>query len=193
MAVNYAVEATTSLFVAGISIIILLLCSWILPPQYPRNIPSVPFWVSLLPLFGEVDQEVNYHRYIQKKLQKHGAIKIFFGGQWNLLVQRSSYLREILKDEDTYHKSGNQKKIPRSLLAAFLGKTNSLISWNGFWALINPCSRRQCHIVSRCGLEALPRHREAGFAAKLRGVTTCIERKGTLLSLESIPRADFTR
>jgi unspecific monooxygenase len=95
---------------------------WLLrPPHHPRNIPAVPFWVVLLPFIYDVDQEETYRNYIEGPLHKFGAVKIFFGGQWNLLVQRPSLLSEVFKDEETYQKSGNQKKIPHTVLAEFLG------------------------------------------------------------------------
>lgn len=120
---------TTILFktlLGGLTILAVSLCWILLPPRYPRHIPAVPFYVTLLPLFFDVDQEETYRRYIQKPLQKHGLVKIFFGGQWNLIVQRPSYLAEMFKNEEVYQKSGNQKKIPHSVLAEFLGKFNFL-------------------------------------------------------------------
>ncbi|KAE8353792.1 cytochrome P450 [Aspergillus coremiiformis] len=109
------------LFSTGIIILVVLLLSSITPPRYPQNIPAVPFWVTLLSLFRDIDQEDIYRRHIQTPLQTHGAVKIFFAGQWNLLIQRSTYLTEVFKNEELYQKSGNQKKIPHSVLAEFLG------------------------------------------------------------------------
>jgi hypothetical protein len=94
---------------------------FLLPPKYPQNIPAVPFWVVLIPLFKDVDQEKTYREYLEKPLQAHGAVKLFFGARWNILVQRSSYVAHMFKDEDVFQKSGNQKKIPHSILAVFLG------------------------------------------------------------------------
>ncbi|KAJ5280943.1 Cytochrome P450 oxidoreductase [Penicillium angulare] len=118
-----------------------LLVYFLMPPRNPRQIPSVPFWVTLLPLFREVDQQELFRKYIAKPLYKHGAIKIFFGGQWNVIVQRSSYLSEVFKKEQIYNKSGNQKKIPHSLLAEFLG--SNIISaradeWRLYRSVIQP-------------------------------------------------------
>src|SRR5689334_6289783 len=90
---------------------------FLLPPKYPNNIPAVPFWVALLPFFGDVDQSDIFRRYIDRPLRTHGAVKLFFGAQWNILVHKPSYLAEMFKDEDVYQKSGNQKKIPHGVLA----------------------------------------------------------------------------
>lgn len=91
------------------------------PPWHPRQIPSVPFWITLLPLFFEIDQQQIFKQYIAGPLYEHGAIKIFFGGRWNVIIQRPAFISEVLKKEQIYNKSGNQKKIPHSVLAEFLG------------------------------------------------------------------------
>ncbi len=99
----------------------------LLPPRHPKNIPAIPFWVALLPFITDVDQSEIFRKYIDKPLRTHGAVKLFFGAQWNLLVHRPSFLVEIFRDEHLYQKSGNQKKIPYSVLAAFLG-THGIVS-----------------------------------------------------------------
>ncbi|KAK2060859.1 cytochrome P450 [Colletotrichum caudatum] len=114
---------------------------FLLPPKYPQNIPAIPFWVALIPFFKDVDQSDIFREYIDKPLRAHGAVKIFFGAQWNILVHRPSYLVEIFKDEDLYEKSGNQKKIPHSVLAEFLG--DNIISargdvWKSYRSVIKP-------------------------------------------------------
>ena len=108
----------------ALSVVILVTCIYyflLLPPKYPLNISAVPFWVGVIPFFRDVDQEDTYKKYIQKPLQKHGAVKLFFAGRWNILVQRSTYVSEIFKDEEIFQKRGNQYKIPHSVIAAFLG------------------------------------------------------------------------
>lgn len=104
------------------------------PPREPKHIPSVPFWVTLLPLFKDVDQQVIFNTYIRDGLQRHGAIKIFFGSQWNVLIQKPAFLTQIFKHEDQYQKRGNQKKIPGSVLASFLGD-NIISSHGDVWKL----------------------------------------------------------
>ena len=102
--------------------LIILLLFVLIPPRNPREIPSVPFWVTLLPILFDIDQQQIFEQYIATPLYKHGAIKVFFGGQWNIIVERPEYISEVLKREQIYNKSGNQKKIPHSILADFLGK-----------------------------------------------------------------------
>lgn len=110
------------LLLLGVLIILLVYYIFLLPPTHPKNIPAVPFWVALIPFFKDVDQSDIFRKYIERPLRTHGAVKLFFGAQWNILVHKPSYLTEIFKDEDLYQKSGNQKKIPHSVLAEFLGR-----------------------------------------------------------------------
>ncbi|KAH6612193.1 Pyoverdine/dityrosine biosynthesis protein-domain-containing protein [Chaetomium sp. MPI-SDFR-AT-0129] len=133
------------LAVLGILSISLVYYTVLLPPKYPINIPAVPFWVALIPFFKDVDQSDIFRQYIERPLLTHGAVKLFFGAQWNILVHRPSYLAEMFKDEDLYQKSGNQKKIPHSVLAQFLG--DNIISsygdvWRGYQSVVKPGLQR---------------------------------------------------
>ncbi|EME45896.1 hypothetical protein DOTSEDRAFT_60639 [Dothistroma septosporum NZE10] len=122
---------TTALLCA---IVALVYFFFLRPPREPKNTPAVPFCVTLIPLFRDTDQKVLYNKHIREPLLKYGAIKIFFGSQWNLLVERPSYVAQIFKHEDEYQKSGNQKKIPGSVLASFLGD-NIISSHGDVWRL----------------------------------------------------------
>ncbi|TDZ29811.1 Cytochrome P450-DIT2 [Colletotrichum spinosum] len=118
---------------------------FLLPPRYPQNIPAIPFWVALIPFFKDVDQSDIFRAYIDRPLRTHGAVKLFFGAQWNILVHRPSYLADMFKNEDLYQKSGNQKKIPHSVLADFLG--DNIISahgdtWKKYQSVVKPGLQR---------------------------------------------------
>jgi unspecific monooxygenase len=111
------------------------------PPAEPRNIPAVPFWISLQALWKDIDQEDIFKRHIREPLLKHGATKIFFAGQWNILVQRPTLVAQVFKEEDDFQKSGNHQKIPGSVLASYLGE--NIISshgeiWKGFRNIMQP-------------------------------------------------------
>lgn len=169
---------------------------FLLPPKYPQNIPAIPFWVALIPFFKDVDQSDIFRTYIDKPLRTHGAVKLFFGAQWNILVHRPSYLTEIFKNEDLYQKSGNQKKIPHSVLADFLGKHSTkprrrahvcslqsgdnIISahgetWKNYQSVIKPALQRNFEVgiiaknaVSLCHLlrDSQKRAGRGGFAVQ---------------------------
>jgi cytochrome P450 len=99
------------------------------PRHFPKSIPTIPFYYALLPLFFDVDQAENYKKYLKEPLAKHGAVKIFFGGQWNILVTKPAYISEVLRHEDIYTKSGNNVKIPHSVIAEYTGE--NIISATG--------------------------------------------------------------
>lgn len=99
------------------------------PSNFPRNIPTIPIWVSFLGFFTPLDQLEIYSQHLEPYLRQHGAAKYFFGGRWNILVQSPDLLSDVLKHENVFAKSGNQKKIPYSVLAAFTG--DNVISAHG--------------------------------------------------------------
>ncbi|KAK4154422.1 Pyoverdine/dityrosine biosynthesis protein-domain-containing protein [Chaetomidium leptoderma] len=150
------------LLLLGALLIFFVYYIFLLPPTYPTNIPAVPFWVALIPFFKDVDQSDIFRQYIERPLKTHGAVKLFFGSQWNILVHKPSYIAEIFKDEDLYEKSGNQKKIPHSVLAEFLG--DNIISshgevWRNYQSVVKPGLQRNfeadkiAHNADRlCGL-----------------------------------------
>lgn len=134
--------ALPALLVAAVLFVVSWLYRLFTPPaNFPKNIPTIPFYYTLLPLFKDVDQEELYRQYLQRPLTEYGAVKIFFGNRWNILVQRPTYLAEVLRYEDTFAKSGNQKKIPHSVIASYTG--DNVISahgdaWRAYAAVIKP-------------------------------------------------------
>ncbi|KAF2687666.1 putative cytochrome P450 [Lentithecium fluviatile CBS 122367] len=111
------------------------------PRNFPRNIPTIPFYYALLPLFKDLDQANLYRGYLKEPLEKYGVVKIFFGGRWNILIRKPSYVAEMFKFEEIYAKSGNQVKIPHSLVAQYTGE--NIISshgqkWKDLTAVIKP-------------------------------------------------------
>jgi cytochrome P450 len=124
--------------------------AFLLPPSdFPKNIPTVPFYVTLLPLFFDIDQAELYRKYLEAPLQKHGAAKIFFAARWNILVQRPKFVAEVFRYEDVYAKSGNHKKIPYGVLAEYTG--DNIISshgenWRLYQSIIKPGLQRDCEV-----------------------------------------------
>ncbi|AMD21688.1 HFL168Wp [Eremothecium sinecaudum] len=102
----------------------------VFPPwNFPRNIPTIPFYATLLTTLFDMDQKEFYDHYIREQMEKHGAVKIYFGSRWNILISKPELLSQIFRDEDTFAKSGNQKKIPYSILAQYTGE--NVISAHG--------------------------------------------------------------
>ncbi|KAK7538463.1 cytochrome P450 [Phyllosticta citribraziliensis] len=129
------ISALVLAFAALAALTIFLAWAFLLPPSdFPKNIPTIPFYYTLIPLCRDVDQATLYREYLEEPLRKYGAVKIFFGARWNILVQRPKYVAEVFKYEDIYAKSGNQKKIPYSVLAEYTG-TNIISAHGADWRL----------------------------------------------------------
>lgn len=119
-----------------------IIVGWILPPShFPKNIPTIPFYYTLLPLIKDVDQEQLWYKYLKEPLTKYGAVKIYFGGAWNVLITRPAYINQVFKQDDVFPKAGNHVKNPQSILALYTGE--NVISaindqWRGFAAIVKP-------------------------------------------------------
>lgn len=125
----------TTIALSFLTVIVIFLLKIIVPPwNFPNNIPTIPFYVTFLTTFFDLDQEDIFRLYLAEPLEKYGAVKIYFGSRWNILVSRPTYLSQMFKDEDTFAKSGNQKKIPYSVMAEYTG--DNVISAHGkIWKL----------------------------------------------------------
>lgn len=110
--------------------------SIVLPPRnFPKDIPVIPFYVSFLTLFDKkLSQEDIFNKHIRKKLESHGAVALYFASRWNIILQNPQYLREMFRNNQVFEKSGNQKKVPYSVMADYTG--DNIISSHGeLWKL----------------------------------------------------------
>ncbi|MCJ1248314.1 hypothetical protein MMC30_005531 [Trapelia coarctata] len=99
------------------------------PRNFPKNIPCIPIYVSLLGLWSDMGQDEIYDRWLRKPLEHYGAVKFWFAGRWSILVTQPEYLSEVFRNEEVHAKAGNQVKIPWSVLASLLG--DNIISAHG--------------------------------------------------------------
>ncbi|BCS29504.1 cytochrome P450 monooxygenase xanG [Aspergillus puulaauensis] len=134
---------TVFLLLAGLVVIVTagLVYLFTPPRDFPKDIPTIPFYYTLLPLIQNNDQVDLYRKYLEQPLTEYGAVKLFFGGRWNILVRKPEYIAEVFKHEDIYAKSGNQKKIPHGVLAEYTG--DNIISahgenWRLYTSIIKP-------------------------------------------------------
>lgn len=104
------------------------------PSDIPKNIPSVPIYISLLGLWSDMGQDEIFDRWLRPPLEKYGAVNIWFAGRWNILATRPQYLVDIFRHEDIYAKAGSQKKIPWSVIASLVGD-NIINSHGEDWKL----------------------------------------------------------
>lgn len=130
--------------------IVLIYAIWyyiLIPPSgFPKNIPTIPFYVTLLSLVKDVDQTKLYREYFEKPLAGSGAVKTWWGSRWSILVERPEYIRELFKHVDVYEKSGNYAKNPHSVLGEYVPE--NIITchgelWKKYHDIIKPALQRQ--------------------------------------------------
>ncbi|KAJ5575591.1 hypothetical protein N7535_002517 [Penicillium sp. DV-2018c] len=113
----------------------LLFLAWYLhiPRSLPRNLPVIPIYVSILGLWSSMGQDEIYERWFRLPLEKHGAVLVWFGGRWSVLVSRPDWLTDMFRNEDVYAKAGSQIKIPHAVIATLVG--NNIINAHDNWKL----------------------------------------------------------
>jgi unspecific monooxygenase len=126
----------------------LLVIYWYIriPSDMPKNIPTVPIYISLLGLWSDMGQDDIFDRWLRIPLEKHGAVKIWFAGRWNVLATRPQFLVDMFRHEDVYAKAGSQKKIPWSVIAALVG--DNIINahgqnWKLYTSIMKPGLQRR--------------------------------------------------
>lgn len=112
----------------------------VLPPSnFPKNIPTIPFYAILVAKYKDWDQEQLFNEYYRDAVEKYGAVKMYHGSMWNILVIRPSYLLQILKQDQVYEKCGNQIKIPWSIFSQYTGDnviSASMENWKLYRSVI---------------------------------------------------------
>lgn len=149
---------------------------FLIPPSgFPKNIPTIPFYVTLLSLVKDVDQTKLYREYFEKPLAGSGAVKMWWGSRWSILVERPEYLRELFKHADVYTKSGNYAKNPHSVIGEYVPEniiTNHGEQWKKYSDIIKPALQRQFDVGLILGnaKQLVGLFRDASNEANGRGV-----------------------
>lgn len=121
------------LYLVFFAIVAYLVRQVVLPPSnFPRNIPTIPFYVAFIPVLTNMDQEQIFNRYFRAKLEKYGAVNMYFASQWNVLITRPEYVTQVLRNNDVFEKSGNSEKIPHAVVLEYLGD-NIISAGNEQW------------------------------------------------------------
>ncbi|KAJ5975010.1 Cytochrome monooxygenase xanG [Penicillium waksmanii] len=127
---------------------LLLILYWYIriPHDMPQNIPTVPIYISIMGLWSDMGQDDIYDKWLRPKLEKYGAVKIWFAGRWNVLATRPRLLVDMFRHEDVYAKAGSQKKIPWSVIASLVG--DNIINahgenWKLYTSIMKPGLQRR--------------------------------------------------
>lgn len=129
-----------------ISLLIILYWYIRIPSDMPKNIPTVPIYISIMGLWSDMGQDDIYDKWLRPKLEKYGAVKIWFAGRWNVLATRPRLLVDMFRHEDVYAKAGSQKKIPWSVIASLVG--DNIINahgenWKLYTSIMKPGLQRR--------------------------------------------------
>lgn len=135
---------------SGLAVLLslLLILYWYIriPNDMPQNIPTVPIYISIMGLWSDMGQDDIYDKWLRPKLEKYGAVKIWFAGRWNVLATRPRLLVDMFRHEDVYAKAGSQKKIPWSVIASLVG--DNIINahgenWKLYTSIMKPGLQRR--------------------------------------------------
>lgn len=129
-----------------------LLYWWLQPPRnFAPGLPVVPLWIAFLPLlrswlgFPLPGQDETYARYVEPLMAQHGAVVIYFGSQWNVLVACPQGMKQLFSlERTTFQKQGNHRKLPNAAISALTGgniisETGAL--WRKYAQIIRPSLR----------------------------------------------------
>ncbi|KAJ5851425.1 Cytochrome P450 [Penicillium soppii] len=118
-----------------------LFLTWYLhvPRTFPP-LPKIPIYVSILGLWSSMGQDEIYDRWFRMPLETHGAVIVWFGGRWSILVSRPDLLTDLFRNENLYAKAGSQIKIPHAVIATLVGDNiiNSHENWKLFTSIMKP-------------------------------------------------------
>ncbi|KAJ3190712.1 cytochrome P450-dit2 [Irineochytrium annulatum] len=138
---------TTAVLATAYVVVRHIVYGFLLPPwNCPRDVPIVPLWVSLLPFVKDGDgrpkhgQDEIYNKHIRPRMSPRGVASLFFGGRWNVAISHPAHARILFTSSSQFIKSGNNEKIPHSVMAYYLGE-NVIASrgdaWRRFRSVLN--------------------------------------------------------
>lgn len=173
------------LHLTALALPLALAAYWLLQP--PRNfapgLPVVPIWVAFLPLLRSwlglplPGQDETYARYVAPRMAQHGAVVIYFGSRWNVLVACPQGIKQLFTHErTTYQKQGNHKKLPNAVISALTGgniisETGTL--WRKYAQIIRPALKDD---VDAAGLGAASERLVAELDGHIGSVTALVQR-----------------
>ena len=117
-----------------LSAIILLLYRLYVPYYLPRNIPTIPLWVTLYDAWRGIPRAKFYDIRVRKHMETYGAVNLWHLGRWTVLVTKPELVSQIFRHNDTFVKGGNIKKIPNGAAARLFG-VNIIDSHGSLWKL----------------------------------------------------------
>ncbi|GBB91360.1 hypothetical protein RclHR1_01860014 [Rhizophagus clarus] len=95
-------------------------------PEGLKNIPTLSFLNLVIAIFAKHGMDKRWED-IREVLEKDGIGKIWFDGEWSIVITDLGLAKDIVTKTDLYPKSLLEELFPRSLVAKYYG-TNVVIS-----------------------------------------------------------------
>ncbi|KAK8149483.1 mitochondrial Homoaconitase [Beauveria asiatica] len=107
-------------YLVSIVLLVLLPCAVVAfltsrPRDFPRNVPVIPLWLQAYnQIFGQ-SRIAFYNTKVRPQAEKHGAVAVWQGSCWSIVISRPDYLAQVFKDSNKdLEKSGIWSRVPRS-------------------------------------------------------------------------------
>ncbi|KAJ2983862.1 hypothetical protein NQ176_g400 [Zarea fungicola] len=116
-----------------------------LPTSRPRQIPTIPFWISLFDYCRGYGRLAFYDYRLRPLLEAHGAVNVWIAGHWSILVTKPAYLVEIFRNEHIIAKAGFRTKVPWGVFARYFGEsviTSHGETWKVMHTIVQPAINR---------------------------------------------------
>ncbi|KAL4745599.1 hypothetical protein BDW72DRAFT_198483 [Aspergillus terricola var. indicus] len=110
------------------------------PSTIPSNIPRIPIWINFYAWYHDLSVIELYNSFYREKMEKHGAIAVWFTGTWCVLVTKPEYLVEIFRNEEAYPKVGVNFRGRGSIMGIFAGE-NIINSSKPNWTTLSNVMR----------------------------------------------------
>ncbi|KAM3546743.1 hypothetical protein ARSEF1564_000319 [Beauveria bassiana] len=100
------------------------------PRDFPRNVPVIPLWLQAHNQIFRKSRIAFYNTKVRPQAEKHGAVAVWQGSCWSIVLSRPDYLAQVFKDSNKdVEKSGIWSRVPRSNGGLLFGE--NIIDSNG--------------------------------------------------------------
>ncbi|RAH64614.1 cytochrome P450 monooxygenase xanG, partial [Aspergillus aculeatinus CBS 121060] len=85
------------------------------------DFPAIPPWQTLYDIATGLTRADSYDRRIRPVVEKPGAVNLWHGGRWVVVVTRPELIAQVFRNDGIFAKGGNIKKLPYSSFARIFG------------------------------------------------------------------------
>ncbi|RAH45243.1 P450 family sporulation-specific N-formyltyrosine oxidase Dit2 [Aspergillus brunneoviolaceus CBS 621.78] len=85
------------------------------------DFPAIPPWQTLYDITTGLTRADSYDRRIRPVVERHGAVNLWHGGRWVVVVTRPDLVAQVFRNDGIFAKGGNINKLPHSTFARIFG------------------------------------------------------------------------